>query len=94
MSPFDRCTDDTVAVFNTAVAEARRLGHNYVGTEHLLVALVRHRDVLPDAVSALLPGDVGALTATLEGLLGAPRCATPSCSRRSVSTSTRCAPRC
>ena len=40
MSPFDRCDEDTIAVFNTAVAEARRLGHSYVGTEHLLVALV------------------------------------------------------
>ena len=72
MSPLDRCDEDTIAVFNTAVVEARRLGHGYVGTEHLLVALVRHRDVLPDAVSALLPGDVDALTATLEGLLGGP----------------------
>ena len=52
--------------------EARRLGRSYVGTEHLLVALVRHRDMLPDPVSALLPGDVDALTATLEGLLGGP----------------------
>jgi ATP-dependent Clp protease ATP-binding subunit ClpA len=72
VSPFDRCDDNTIAVFNTAIAEARRLGHDYVGTEHLLIALVRHREVLPDAVATLLPGDVDVLTAALEDLLGGP----------------------
>ena len=72
MSPLDRCDDNTIAVFNTAVVEARRLGHGYVGTEHLLVALVRHREVLPAAVAALLPGDVKGLSAALEDLLGGP----------------------
>lgn len=51
-----------MAVFNTAVAEARRLGHNYVGTEHLLLALMRHRELLPDPVSALLPRDANDVT--------------------------------
>ena len=37
---FERCDQDTMAVFNTALAEARRLGHNYVGTEHVLLALL------------------------------------------------------
>jgi ATP-dependent Clp protease ATP-binding subunit ClpA len=61
-----------MAVFNTAVAEARRLGHNYVGTEHLLLALMRHRELLPDPVSALLPRDANDVTTALEGLLGGP----------------------
>jgi ATP-dependent Clp protease ATP-binding subunit ClpA len=72
MSPLDRCDENTIAVFNTAVVEARRLGHGYVGTEHLIVALVRHREVLPAAVAALLPGDVEGLSAALEDLLGGP----------------------
>ena len=67
---FERCDENTMAVFDTALAEARRLGHNYVGTEHLLLALVRHREFLPDTVAALLPhADVvtGALERVLDG---------------------------
>jgi len=53
---FDRCDPNTMAVVDTAQQEARELGHNHVGTEHLLLALVRHRDLLPTPVGALLPG--------------------------------------
>jgi Clp amino terminal domain, pathogenicity island component len=70
---FERCDEHTMAVFNTALAEARRLGYDYVGTEHLLVALVRHRGFLPDTVAALLPRDARVVTAALERVLdGAP----------------------
>jgi hypothetical protein len=62
---FERCDENTLAVFNTALAEARSLGHNYVGTEHLLLALMRHREFLPGAVAALLPRDVRVVTAAL-----------------------------
>lgn len=53
---FDRCDPNTMTVVDTALQQARELGHNYVGTEHLLLALVRHRDLLPTPVGALLPG--------------------------------------
>jgi ATP-dependent Clp protease ATP-binding subunit ClpA len=69
---FERCDENTMAVVNTALAEARSLGHNYVGTEHLLVALMRHREFLPGAVAALLPRDVRAVTAALERVLDGP----------------------
>jgi ATP-dependent Clp protease ATP-binding subunit ClpA len=69
---FEHCDSNTMTVFDTALAEARRLGHDYVGTEHLLLALVRHRDLLPEAVAAVLPGDLGALAAALNAILGAP----------------------
>ena len=69
---FERCDQDTMAVFNTALAEARRLGHNYVGTEHLLLALMQHRELLPEAVAGLLPPDAGVVTAALEGLFDGP----------------------
>ena len=36
-----------MTVFDTALAEARRLGHNHVGTEHLLLGLIRHRSSFP-----------------------------------------------
>lgn len=67
---FDRCDADTMAVVQAALDEARRLGHNYLGTEHLLVALVRRPDLLPDAVAALLPTEtivVDALRTMLSG---------------------------
>ncbi len=69
---FDRCDSNTIAVFDTALAEARRLGHNHVGTEHLLLALVRHREVLPDVVAALLPRRPDVLTVALESILDGP----------------------
>jgi len=69
---FERCDENTMAVFDTALVEARRLGHNHVGTEHLLLALVRHRDVLPDAVATLLPRDADVVAAALESLLDQP----------------------
>jgi ATP-dependent Clp protease ATP-binding subunit ClpA len=69
---FERCDANTMTVFDTALTEARGLGHDYVGTEHLLLALVRHRYLLPAAVAALLPRDLGALAAALNEILGAP----------------------
>jgi ATP-dependent Clp protease ATP-binding subunit ClpA len=69
---FERCDENTMAVFNTALAEARRLGHNYVGTEHLLLALMQHREFLPEAVAALLPRDADVVTAALGGVLDGP----------------------
>lgn len=69
---FERCDENTMAVFSTALGEARRLGHHSVGTEHLLLALMRHRELLPDAVAALLPRDADVVTAALEGLLDGP----------------------
>jgi ATP-dependent Clp protease ATP-binding subunit ClpA len=69
---FERCDQNTIAVLNTALDEARRLGHNYVGTEHLLLALMQHREFLPDAVATLLPRDVDAVTAALDAILDGP----------------------
>ena len=61
-----------MAVFNTALADAGRLGHNYVGTEHLLLALMRHREFLPATVAGLLPRDTDVVTAALAGILDGP----------------------
>jgi ATP-dependent Clp protease ATP-binding subunit ClpA len=69
---FERCDENTMAVVNTALAEARRLGHNYVGTEHLLLSLMRHRELLPEAVAALLPRDADVVTAALDGIIAGP----------------------
>ena len=52
---FDRCGHETRAVIDTALAEARDLGHHWLGTEHVLIALTVHRDHLPQVVEQLLP---------------------------------------
>ena len=54
---FDRCDANTRGIVDAAIRAARELGHNYIGTEHLLLALAERRDVLPDAVARLLPGE-------------------------------------
>src|SRR5215469_6624777 len=41
---FERFTDKARRVVVLAQEEARRLGHNYIGTEHVLLGLVREED--------------------------------------------------
>lgn len=52
---FDRCDPSAQLIVNTALEEARRLGHSYLCTEHLLVALARHRELLPALGTEHLP---------------------------------------
>ena len=52
---FDRFDDGALQVVHSAIASARGLGHNYLGTEHLLFGLAKHRDLLPDGVRLMLP---------------------------------------
>lgn len=52
---FDLCDDTTRAVIDAAVEEARSLGHHWLGTEHVLIALTLHREHLPPAIEQLLP---------------------------------------
>ncbi len=65
---FDRCDADATTVVETALEEARRLGHNYLGTEHLLLALGRHRELLPESVRVVLPDDAVVLSAAVDTL--------------------------
>lgn len=69
---FERCDADTMTVIAAGIAEARALGHNYVGTEHLLVALAQHRDLLPRQVGRLLPAEVETVRAALEAEIDGP----------------------
>lgn len=67
---FDRCDADTRSVIDAALAESRRRGHSWLGTEHVLLALAQRHDVLPSEVAAILPDAVlvaSALDATLDG---------------------------
>ena len=47
--------DEAFAVLGFGVEEARRLSHNYIGTEHLLLGLLR----APDTAAGHLLGDLG-----------------------------------
>ena len=43
-------SDQTKTVIESAVEEAKRLGHRFIGTEHLLLALVRQQESMATAV--------------------------------------------
>jgi ATP-dependent Clp protease ATP-binding subunit ClpC len=41
---FERFTDETRRVLILAQEEARLLGHNFIGTEHLLLGMIKEQD--------------------------------------------------
>jgi ATP-dependent Clp protease ATP-binding subunit ClpA len=67
---FDRCDAETMAVIDLGAEESRRLGHDWLGTEHLLLAFGQRRHLLPVAAARLLP-DAGAIRAALARVLSA-----------------------
>jgi ATP-dependent Clp protease ATP-binding subunit ClpA len=71
---FPGCDASTNAVLEAARAEARGLGHNYLGTEHLLLAFMQRRDLLPAEAARLLPDDAAIVrSALLSTATGGPR---------------------
>ncbi|MCA1843519.1 MAG: hypothetical protein LC792_10115 [Actinobacteria bacterium] len=68
---FDRCDADTAAVIDRAVEESRRLGHDWLGTEHVLLVVAQQPDLLPQAAARLLP-DAAEIRAALARLVSAP----------------------
>ena len=66
---FERCDANTRLIVDAALEESRRRSHSSLGTEHLLVAFARRRDVLPDDVAQLLPDadDVASALAAAAG---------------------------
>lgn len=68
---FEQCDPNTMAIVDTAIEEARRLGHNYFGTEHLLLALTQSPDLRPGAVRALLP-DADAVRSAMSAINALP----------------------
>ncbi len=53
-------------VIELATAEARRLGHNYIGTEHLLLGIVREGEGIAAGVLESLGVDIAELRSALE----------------------------
>ncbi len=67
---FERFTDSARQVVTNAQAEARRLNHGYIGTEHLLLALLVPPPTMPGRVLVRHGLDQFTAEATLDRLLG------------------------
>jgi ATP-dependent Clp protease ATP-binding subunit ClpA len=67
---FERFTDGARQVVTDAQDEARRLRHAYIGTEHLLLALIGQGNTMPGRILVHHGLDHVRASATLERLLG------------------------
>ena len=65
---FERFTAYARRAVVTAQEEARELNHNYIGTEHILLALLRRPDGLPNEEDGIAPAILEAFGMTREGV--------------------------
>jgi len=70
MGPFDRFNDRAKRVLALAQDEAIRLGHNYIGTEHLLLGLVREGDSVAARALASMGVDLSKVRTAVEFVIG------------------------
>src|SRR5712692_1565708 len=68
--PFERFTERAKKVLTLAQEEAERSHHSYIGTEHLLLGLLREREGLAATVLNNLGVDTGMVRETIESVLG------------------------
>ncbi|HLC21324.1 MAG TPA: ATP-dependent Clp protease ATP-binding subunit [Candidatus Methylomirabilis sp.] len=68
---FERFTERARKVIILAREEAIRLGHNFVGTEHLLLGLIREGDGLAVAILKKLNVNIGAVKGEIEKIVSA-----------------------
>jgi hypothetical protein len=52
---FEHLDADARRVVDVALAAAHELGHGWLGTEHVLLGSLAHRELLPSSAQALLP---------------------------------------
>jgi ATP-dependent Clp protease ATP-binding subunit ClpA len=67
---FDRFTERARAVLTYAQEEATRFNHNYIGTEHLLLGLVRETDGVGARALVALGTDLGTVRAAVVEIIG------------------------
>jgi ATP-dependent Clp protease ATP-binding subunit ClpA len=67
---FDRFTERARELLSLAQEEAQRLNHNYIGTEHILLGLVREHDGVAAVVLARLGVDLESARAEVERIIG------------------------
>ncbi|MEX2047194.1 MAG: Clp protease N-terminal domain-containing protein [Chloroflexota bacterium] len=70
MGPFDRFNDRAKRVLALAQDEAIRFNHNYIGTEHLLMGLVREGEGVAARVLDSLNVDLSKVRTTVERTIG------------------------
>src|SRR5438105_4838408 len=70
MYPFERFTERAKKVLTMAQEEAERAHHSYIGTEHLLLGLLRERDGLAAKVLDNLGVSIGDVRQRIESVLG------------------------
>jgi len=67
---FDRFTEKARHVLTLAQEEAQRFNHNYIGTEHILLGLVRESDSMAGKVLGSLGADLGQVRNAVEYIIG------------------------
>ena len=70
MYPFERFTERAKKVLTLAQEEAERSHHSYIGTEHLLLGLLREGEGLAAKVLNHLGVEIGKVRQTIESVLG------------------------
>ncbi|MBA2371037.1 MAG: HIT domain-containing protein, partial [Chloroflexi bacterium] len=70
MGPFDRFNDRAKRVLALAQDEATRFNHTYIGTEHLLIGLVREGESAAARVLLSLGAELGKLRSAVEFIIG------------------------
>jgi ClpA/ClpB-like protein len=68
--PFERFTESAKKVLTLAQEEAERSHHSYIGTEHLLLGLLRQPDTTAGEVLRDLAIEVDTVRATIQSVLG------------------------
>ncbi len=71
MYPFERFSEGAQKVLTLAQEEAERSHHSYIGTEHILLGLLREEDGTAARILNGLRVDLGAVRSIIESLLGA-----------------------
>src|SRR5689334_14357708 len=67
---FDKFTERARRVLTLAQEEAQRFNHNYIGTEHLLLGLVREGDAVAAKVLANLGVEMSKVRSAVEFIIG------------------------
>ena len=70
MYPFEQFTERAKNVLTLAQEEAERSHHSYIGTEHLLLGLLRREEGMAAKVLNSLGVEIGGVRSTVESVLG------------------------
>ena len=70
MDIFNRFTEGAKTALKLAEKKARELGHNYVGTEHLLLGLIEEKQGVAASLLIMAGVDEHAVTENIEALIG------------------------